>query len=53
MKRQLSNLGQRLWVHPRPHVAAEANMGLPMLSALARGRSHNIGASATDEAVIE
>jgi hypothetical protein len=39
-----------------PHVAfvaAEANMGLPMLSALARGRSHNAGASATDEAVIE
>lgn len=34
-------------------VAAEANMGLPMLSALARGRSHSAGDSRTDEAVIE
>jgi hypothetical protein len=34
-------------------VAAEANMGLPMLSALARGRSDNAGDSRTDEAVLQ
>jgi len=34
-------------------IAAEANMTVGMLSALARGRNHNEGDSRTDEAIIE